>query len=67
MREAIKGLELSRRFYEEVVKPILVRDYPNLDYAPSLIGSIDQFSDNTDLREYMAWRNGVRQSYESVL
>lgn len=67
MREAIKGLELSRRFYEEVVKPILDGYYPNLDYAAALIDSIDQFSDNTDLREYMAWRKGVRQLYESVL
>ena len=32
--------------------------------AKGLIGSIDQFSDNTDLRSHMAWRPAIRRLYE---
>jgi hypothetical protein len=35
----IKGLDLSRRFYEEIVRPILERHDPHLAYAAALIGS----------------------------
>jgi len=31
----------------------------------SLIGNIDQFSDNTDLREHTHWRERVKHLYES--
>lgn len=34
----IKGLELSRQFFEAVVKPILENHDPDLDYAAGLIG-----------------------------
>mgnify|MGYP000486185340 FL=1 len=34
----IKGLELSRQFFEEIVKPILENHDPELDYAAGLIG-----------------------------
>jgi hypothetical protein len=34
----IPGLELSRRFYAEVVEPILAARFPDLDYAAALIG-----------------------------
>lgn len=32
------GLELSRRFYEEAVRPLLDEFFPNLPYAAALIG-----------------------------
>ncbi len=34
----IPGLELSRRYYKEVVKPILDEEFPNLKYSAALIG-----------------------------
>jgi hypothetical protein len=34
----IPGLELSRRFYEDIVRPILVETFPALPYAAALIG-----------------------------
>jgi hypothetical protein len=39
MAEFIPGLELSRRFYGEVVRPILGRHFPGLQYAAARIGS----------------------------
>jgi len=35
----IPGLELSRRFYADCVRPIMQQYAPNLDYAAALIGS----------------------------
>lgn len=35
---SISGLELSRRFYFEVVKPLLDTKFPNLQYDAALIG-----------------------------
>ncbi|HYT51853.1 MAG TPA: DUF4037 domain-containing protein [Gaiellaceae bacterium] len=35
----MKGLELSRRFYFEAVRPILDRRFPGLEHAAALIGS----------------------------
>jgi hypothetical protein len=37
--EAIKGLELSRRFYAEIVSPWLGREFPDLRHAAALIDS----------------------------
>ena len=34
----MQGLELSRRFYLEAVRPILERDYPDFSYAAALVG-----------------------------
>jgi hypothetical protein len=34
----LKGLELSRRFYFEAVRPILERQFPDFDHAAALIG-----------------------------
>ena len=34
----IKGLDLNRGFYREIVKPILDRSFPGLRYSASLIG-----------------------------
>jgi uncharacterized protein DUF4037 len=34
----VQGLELSRRFYVEAVRPILERDFPELDHAAALVG-----------------------------
>jgi hypothetical protein len=34
----VPGLELSRRFYEELVQPIMREAFPNLPYAAALIG-----------------------------
>ncbi|MFL6030018.1 MAG: DUF4037 domain-containing protein [Gaiellaceae bacterium] len=34
----MRGLELSRRFYVEAVRPILERDYPDFAHAAALIG-----------------------------
>ena len=34
----IKGLDLNRGFYREIVKPILDRSFPGLSYSASLIG-----------------------------
>jgi hypothetical protein len=34
----IKGLDLNRGFYREVVKPILERSFPGLRYSASLLG-----------------------------
>ncbi|MHA1654890.1 MAG: hypothetical protein ACTSWT_00045 [Candidatus Heimdallarchaeota archaeon] len=38
MSEFIPGLELNRRFYNEIVKPILKKNYPNLSYSVARIG-----------------------------
>lgn len=34
----IPGIELNRRFFSEVIKPLLDKSYPNLTYSASLIG-----------------------------
>jgi len=34
----VRGLELSRRFYFEAVRPILDRRFPELEHAAALIG-----------------------------
>ena len=34
----MQGLELSRRFYEEAVRPILERDFPDFVHAAGLMG-----------------------------
>lgn len=39
MSEFVPGLELSRQFFEKVVKPIIRGHAPNLRYAAALIGS----------------------------
>lgn len=39
MSSFIPGLELSRRFFEDAVRPILSRAAPDLGYAAALIGS----------------------------
>lgn len=39
MPEEIKGLELSRLFYEEAVRPILEESFPALRYAAALVGT----------------------------
>jgi hypothetical protein len=33
--------------------------------AQSLVGSIDQFSDSTDLRSHARWRKFVRRFYQA--
>ncbi len=38
MSEFIPGLELSRLFYWEIVRPILYHHYPGLSHAAALIG-----------------------------
>ena len=38
MQGFIPGLELNRRFYHEVVRPILDDHYPRLSYAAALVG-----------------------------
>jgi hypothetical protein len=38
MSDFIPGLELSRLFYLEAVKPIIDTDFPNLRYSAALIG-----------------------------
>ncbi len=39
MREFIPGLELSRLFYEEVVRSLLQAHFPGLSYSAAIIGS----------------------------
>jgi hypothetical protein len=39
MPDFIPGLELARLYYEEIVRPILQADYPNLVHSAGLIGS----------------------------
>lgn len=39
MPEFIPGLELSRLYFEEAVRPILERDFPGLRYDAAVIGS----------------------------
>lgn len=39
MADFIPGLELSRLFYLEAVKPILDTDFSDLQYGSALIGS----------------------------
>ena len=34
----IKGLELNKGFYADIVKPLLDKKYPNLVYSASLLG-----------------------------
>src|SRR5215212_6647885 len=38
MPESIKGLELSRLFYEEAVRPLLEESLPGLRYAAAMLG-----------------------------
>jgi hypothetical protein len=39
MPEFIKGLELSRLFYEEAVRPVLASEFPSLRHAAALLGT----------------------------
>ena len=39
MSEFVHGLELSRLFFEQAVRPILRETLPNVVYAAGLIGS----------------------------
>jgi uncharacterized protein DUF4037 len=39
MPEFVKGLELSRLFFEEAVKPVLAAEFPSLRYAAALLGT----------------------------
>jgi hypothetical protein len=39
MPEFVKGLELSRLFFEEAVRPALAAEFPRLRYAAALIGT----------------------------
>src|ERR1043166_7772520 len=39
MPEFIKGLELSRLFFEEAVRPALAEEFPRLRYAAALVGT----------------------------
>ncbi|MBZ0277682.1 MAG: DUF4037 domain-containing protein [Anaerolineae bacterium] len=39
MPDFIPGLQLSRDFYQELVRPILYREFPGLIYTAALIGS----------------------------
>ena len=39
MPEFVKGLELSRLFFEEAVRPALAAEFPGLRYAAALLGS----------------------------
>jgi hypothetical protein len=39
MPEFVKGLELSRLFFEEAVKPVLEQEFPSLRYAAALLGT----------------------------
>src|SRR5215213_9434807 len=39
MPEFVKGLELSRLFFEEAVKPTLAAEFPSLRYAAALLGT----------------------------
>ena len=39
MPEFIKGLELSRLFFEEAVRPVLAEEFPSLRYAAALLGT----------------------------
>lgn len=39
MPEFIPGLQLSQRYYEALVKPILDHEFPDLNYAMAMIGS----------------------------
>ncbi len=39
MATFISGLELSRRFYNEVIRPLLMAKFPELPYAAGLIGT----------------------------
>src|SRR5215472_8701839 len=38
MSSFMQGLELSRRFYEEVIAPIMSENWPGLLYCAALIG-----------------------------
>jgi len=39
MPEFVKGLELSRLFYEEAVRPLLEESFPGLRYAAAMLGA----------------------------
>ena len=39
MPEFVKGLELSRLFFEEAVRPALAAEFPSLRYAAALVGT----------------------------
>ncbi|HEX8116928.1 MAG TPA: hypothetical protein VF521_06635, partial [Pyrinomonadaceae bacterium] len=39
MPEFVKGLELSRLFFEEAVRPALAAEFPRLRYAAALLGT----------------------------
>jgi hypothetical protein len=46
-------------FWDAITDPNVKR----LRELPSIIGSIDHFSDSTDLRSYVAWRAKIRALY----
>ena len=39
MPEFVKGLELSRSFFEDAVRPVLSSEFPSLRYAAALLGT----------------------------
>jgi hypothetical protein len=52
----IPGLELSRRFYDELVHPLLDEHFPNLQYAAALIGyGSEVLSFDTEMSTDHAW------------
>ena len=34
----VSGLDLSRRFFQEIVRPLLTRNFPAVRYAAALLG-----------------------------
>jgi hypothetical protein len=59
-------LDLSQRFYEQAVRPVLSSSFPALGYSAASIGqgsdvlgfdtsqSMDQFTDSTDVLRHLA-------------
>jgi hypothetical protein len=51
------------QFSEEITKSIVDPDVQRLAQK-GLIGSLDQFSDSTDLRSHVTWRQNLRKLYD---
>lgn len=56
MPDFLPGLELSRRFYTEVVRPLLAETFPTLPYAAALIGpGSEVLSFDTEMSRDHGW------------
>src|SRR5687767_13458756 len=65
MADFIQGLELSRLFFEEAVRPILEADFPHLRYSAALLGTGSEvLGFDTEMSADHGWRPRVDLFFE---